>query len=99
VRTRKGKPIVLDHPNRTEEIRHNRNWLRKGDPVKFREHHRRSDGTICWRLGVFLYADEDRGGAYYGIVEHKQGGIRSIRPENVERKAVATLKRKGERAD
>lgn len=79
---------------RTNEVRHGRNFIREGDPVTFTEHFTRSNGDRVWRKGKFLFADEDKGGPFYCILEEGGGGFRCIRPERVKRKSVATERRK-----
>jgi hypothetical protein len=70
------------------EVRHGRNFIRRDDLVRVRPSRAgKHDGF----LARFLYADEDRGGLFYALVELDHGkpvARRFMKPERVQRKAT-----------
>jgi hypothetical protein len=75
------------------EVRHGRNFIRKGDLVRVKPSR---SGKHDGFLARFCYAATDRGGLYYGLHELDSRGRymaqRSIKPERVNR--LATTNRK-----
>jgi hypothetical protein len=76
------------------EVRHGRNFIRHGDLVRIRPS---SPGQRDGFTALFKYADSDKGGLYYAVVQLPDRRWRFVRPDRVRRKAVATLRRKGVR--
>lgn len=91
-----GKIKVPVDPTRTEEIRHGRNFIRKGDRVRIAPPEGSPEGTHGQRAR-FQYAFVDKGGLTYALIEQHRGdkpgtfvngGWRFVLPERIERKAT-----------
>lgn len=83
-----GRRARLKDEQRLTEVRHGRNFIRKGDLIRVRPSR---DGKHDGFVARFLYAAEDRS-PHYALQELDHGGkpvaFRFVRPERVKRLAM-----------
>lgn len=86
---------------RLSEVRHGRNFIRSGDLVRVRPSRaEKHDGF----LAKFLYADTDKGGMFYALLEYVQIDgrpepcqYRFVKPDRVKRLATTGAEKQGVR--
>lgn len=86
---RRSGSFKIDETGREYEVRHGRNYVRKGDLVRVGPSR---SGKHDGFLAKFLYGGTDREGPFYALQALDSGGrpvaFRFIRPERVKRLAM-----------